>query len=68
MSSLTGKGKMSIAVCFGESEIKLKKNRSVSEYYFNLMSGAKTHEASTLPFPSDWNILLLHHVDVIELV
>jgi len=44
---------------FWESEIKLKKNRSVSEYYFNLMSGAKTHEASTLPFPSDWIILLV---------
>ena len=32
---------------FWESEIKLKKNRSVSEYYFNLMSGTKTQSSQS---------------------
>ena len=41
MSSLTGKGEMSIAVCFEKEKLNWKKKRSVSEYYFNLMSEIK---------------------------
>ena len=41
---------MSIAVCC-ESEGKLKMNRSVSEYYFNLMSGTKRTKHRHYLFP-----------------
>ena len=42
--------RVSIFRAFRESEIKLKMNRSESEYLFNLMSENETHEISTLLF------------------